>query len=559
MDLLRLLEAAKADGVTIEVVDGDLQIEAASDRKHWLDKLRPHKSEILNLLQVEQGPIPDQTSPTALVEPYRQFPVHTLPAPICTYVDAASRAIGCDPSFIALPLLASLARAIGNKTVIRLKRTWVEPAIIWGAIIGKSGTHKTPAMQTALRFIERLQSESFANHSEDLSRFELESQQYERDLARWKKRNGGERPPWKPEQPVCTRFLTSDCTIEALASLLAAQFDGLLVSRDELAGWLNGIAEYKGGKGSDLGHWLACWSAQPMTVDRKTGAIKMVHVPRAAVSLIGGIQPDVLRKAIGREHLQDGLCARLLLTMPETKPVVWSDEIVSPQIEFEVSQIFERLQTLEPALSVHDKPEPYFIPLSAEAGVRWVEYYNRLGAELADLDEDLAAAWSKLRAYAARFALIFQLCAWASGEAPSNAIDEASMLAAIELSDWFGCEAKRVYGLFVESSEDREQRELVARIRQKGGSISPRDLAHTCRKYRGRGEAEAVLQALVSENLGTWQTSASGEPGRPSRRFVLKSVTSATVTKSTEDAGISNSVTVTEGIDRKTTTNGSPF
>jgi hypothetical protein len=26
------------------------------------------------------------------------------------------------------------------------------------------------------------------------------------------------------------------------------QFDGVLVSRDELAGWLNGIAEYKGAK-----------------------------------------------------------------------------------------------------------------------------------------------------------------------------------------------------------------------------------------------------------------------------------------------------------------------
>ena len=80
------------------------------------------------------------------------------------------------------------------------------------------------------------------------------------------------------------------------------------MSRDELAGWLGGIAEYKGGKGSDLGHWLACWSAVPLTVDRKTGAVKMLHVPRAAVSIVGGIQPGVLRAAIGREHLQDGLC-----------------------------------------------------------------------------------------------------------------------------------------------------------------------------------------------------------------------------------------------------------
>jgi hypothetical protein len=60
-------------------------------------------------------------------------------------------------------------------------------------------------------------------------------------------------------------------TIEALAALLAVQFAGLLVLRDELGG----IAEYKGGKGSDLGHWLASWSRVPLTVDRKTGAQRM--------------------------------------------------------------------------------------------------------------------------------------------------------------------------------------------------------------------------------------------------------------------------------------------
>ena len=40
-------------------------------------------------------------------------------------------------------------------------------------------------------------------------------------------------------------------------------------------------------------------------------------------------------------------------------------------------------------------------------------------------DDDLAAAWSKLEAYAARFALIFQLCTWAAGDAAvGHCIDE---------------------------------------------------------------------------------------------------------------------------------------
>ena len=90
------------------------------------------------------------------------------------------------------------------------------------------------------------------------------------------------------------------------------------------------------------------------------------------------------------------------------------------------------------------------MPLSDEAKRLWIEYFNRHRAELADLDDDLAAAWSKLEAYAARFALIFQLCSWAAGEphASDEQVDEAAMVSGIALSDWFGGEAKRVYGLF---------------------------------------------------------------------------------------------------------------
>ena len=179
--------------------------------------------------------------------------------------------------------------------------------------------------------------------------------------------------------------------------LLATQADGLLVCRDELSGWLNGIAEYKGGKGSDLGHWLACWSAQPLTVDRKTGDIKMISVSHAAVSLTGGIQPRILQRAIGREHMQDGLCARAIAR--DARSLVQSfgsDATIDLLIEQRMTELFDRLLTLEPAANKHDEPEPFPLDLSSEAKVLWVEYFNRHRAELAELDDDLAAAWSKL-------------------------------------------------------------------------------------------------------------------------------------------------------------------
>ena len=227
------------------------------------------------------------------------FPTDAFPNIVRDYVIEASAAIGCDPSFIAIPVMGCMARAIGNKRTIELKRTWHEPAVIWGAIVAKSGQHKTPAIELAIAPLKRTQAASLRAHSEALAHHELDQAIYERDVAAWKRGKVSGPPPSAPQEPTCDRYIVSDITIEALADRLANQFDGVLLVRDELAGWVNGIAEYKGGKGSDLGHWLACWSAASWTNDRK-GSVngrKIISLPRAAVSIVGGIQPEVLRSA----------------------------------------------------------------------------------------------------------------------------------------------------------------------------------------------------------------------------------------------------------------------
>jgi hypothetical protein len=43
------------------------------------------------------------------------------------FVDEGAKAPGCDAAYIAVPLLAELASAIGNSSRIRLKASWREP------------------------------------------------------------------------------------------------------------------------------------------------------------------------------------------------------------------------------------------------------------------------------------------------------------------------------------------------------------------------------------------------------------------------------------------------
>jgi hypothetical protein len=268
---------------------------------------------------------------------YQPFPVDALPEPIRGFVDAGARAIGCDPSYLALPLLTAIAAAIGNTRRLELKRGWSAPPILWGAIVGESGTAKTPAFKLVMRPVRGRQLRAFKD-------FEARQREYEAALDAWHEAKKGERGE-KPQPPTCERFIVSDTTVEALAPLLLANSRGLLLARDELAGWIGSFDRYagKGKAGADSANWLSMFNAESIIVDRKTGIPRTIHVPEAAVCVSGGIQPAILQRALGPEHRESGLAARLLLTCPPRKAKRWTEADIDPSAEAELIRLFDRL------------------------------------------------------------------------------------------------------------------------------------------------------------------------------------------------------------------------
>jgi hypothetical protein len=459
-------------------------------------KPKPKPAGLHSGLQVKPG------TTNAPPIPWQPFPVEALPEPVRGFVDAASRAIGCDASYVALPLLAALAAAIGNSCRIQLKRGWTEPAVIWAVIVGDSGTLKSPALNAPLQPIRKRQAEALRRHREALASYEVELQKYEADSKRNK---GGNKQHFRPEQPVCERFWVSDVTVEALAARLSQAPRGLLVVHDELAGWIGSFGQYKGGKGADSAHWLTMHGARDLLVDRKTGDSTTVYVPNAAVSVTGGIQPSILRAALAQEHFQSGLAARLLLAMPPRVPKRWSEAEVDPDLEISLAKVFDALYaiplTINPATN---EPQPTTLKLSAEGKMAWVEFYNQHAKEQAELTGDLAAAWSKLEGYAARLALVIHLVRVAAGDpslADNDAVDAQSVEAGATFSKWFGQEARRVYAVLNESDEQKVQRELVELIQRKGGKITVRDSMRSSRRFQNAQEAETALDALANKGL----------------------------------------------------------
>jgi hypothetical protein len=462
----------------------------------------------------------DTGRPSTGIERFEAFPVDVLPGIVGQFVREASTAIGCDESYVAVPLLAALASAIGNTRRVRLKRSWSEPAVVWAVIVGESGSQKSPAWEAATRPLLHRQTAAFRAYSDALPNHAQEVERHKAALQQWRHTGikKGEPPPDVPVEPVVHRYTVSDITVEALAPILDAQPRGVLLSRDELAGWLGSFDRYANGKGADAANWLSMHRAGPVTVDRKTGK-RLIHVPHAAVSVAGSIQPMTLRAALGREHFEDGLAARLLLASPPRRVKRWTEADVPDDTTARLDALFGRLLELDFALSPEGEPEPYLIPLAPDAKTIWIAFYGEHAAEAAELADDLAAAWSKIEGYCARLALIITL----ARNPTATKVDAESMQAGIILARWFAREARRVYAALGETDEERDHRRLIELIERRGGSISPRELTQSDRRFRGRAEAaELELSALVEAGLGTWEDIRPGKSGgRPTRRFHL--------------------------------------
>jgi len=442
----------------------------------------------------------------------------------------ASRAIGCDPSYVALPLLSALAAAIGNTRRIELKGGWCEPAIIWVAIVGESGTLKTPAFKLVVDPIRIRQGQSLKRHAEEMDQYEAEVLRYDKRLSEWKrKKDTSDDPPTKPKPPLAERFIVTDTTVEALAPILLPNPRGLLLARDELAGWVGSFDRYTAGRGgADAANWLSMHNGESVVVDRKSGQPRTIYVPRASVSVIGGIQPSILDQVMGREHRESGLLARLLLAMPPRRPKRWSEAEISPAMEAAIAAVFDRLYELHFDHTPDGDPRPVKVPLLPEGKAVWIEFYNDHAAEQVELTGDLSAAWSKLEGYAARLALVMHFVRWAANDptlCDPDAVDDASIAAGVTLSRWFGHEARRVYGILAESDEERDERQLVELIRRKGGTVTPRDLMRASRRFASAADAEAALNELGKLGLGAWKIEPPGpQGGKPSRRFALADV-----------------------------------
>lgn len=381
----------------------------------------------------------DEPEPTAT-----PFPVEVLPESFQRYVAAISRLKVCPPEYVAVPMLVAAGTTLGNVVRVQLNSSWVEGPQLFAALIGDPGSKKTPATSAALKPLTRLQARLNAD-------FGKRQEQYKHDLEWWEALPKKERAEHdKPDAPEYHHVTVNDVTIEALAVVLSAS-KGVVLAHDELAGWVRGMDQYRGGKGSDRQHFLSMWSGSGFKVDRKSNPIPLV-VDHPCLGVVGGIQPDMLGALADERNRSDGFLDRILWAYPDPIPDRWVDDDGTDSGIDDLTALWDRLYAVYGSTNLLGHHEPAVMRLSDEAYTVWRWWYDehagdRNGGMLPVL---LQGPWAKMGTQLARLTLILH-CLDGAG---TNWIDAETIGRAVKLVEYFKAHARRVYA-HLDAERDR--------------------------------------------------------------------------------------------------------
>jgi len=203
----------------------------------------------------ESGPSvwPDPQPIPNDLPPVQPFDYEMLPEAFVPHVRDVAERMQCPPDFSAVALMVAFAGVVGKKIGIRPKRfdDWLVVANLWGAVIGRPGIMKTPAIREAFKFLYRLEIEAKKRFPSDKSAYEVklliaeEKKKQRKDVVVKAIKDGND--PEKaaqeivvetPNEPTPGRYIVNDSTVEKLGMLLNENPNGLTALRDELAGLL---------------------------------------------------------------------------------------------------------------------------------------------------------------------------------------------------------------------------------------------------------------------------------------------------------------------------------
>jgi hypothetical protein len=367
------------------------------------------------------------------------------------WIVTAAEAAACPPDYVAAPLLVSASVLIGHARWSQATPGWVEPPHLWVGSVGDSGNGKSPGADCLMRdVLPEIERRMIVDYPDRLREWraavafsKAAEETWQRDVREAQRRGGP--APLPPiavacAEPQAPRLRQTDVTIERVATLLAmAAPKGLLIVRDELAGWINGMAAYNP---AGRAFWLEAYGGRPYRVERQKHP-EPIDIPRHAVAVYGTTQPDLLAALMS--GADDGLLARILWTWPD--PIPFRLGRRAPAAQWATAAL-DRLRELE--LQPGNPRSPITVPLTDEARAMIEVFGGEMQQHQVNSGGLLRSAIGKARGQALRIASILEMLWWCGEDGiapPPVQISERAFAAAASLmADYFLPMAERVYG-----------------------------------------------------------------------------------------------------------------
>jgi Protein of unknown function (DUF3987) len=494
------------------------------DAGHGQDRHEPHSVNSVSSVKresteptggakSESWPEPDLGVLRLHRRPAVPFPVEVLGDKWGPWAENAARSAASPVDYVASTLLTSVSALVGNARWAQGWDGWAEPPHLWGCNVGDSGDGKSPGADTVLKHvvpeIEYRMAREFPDQLRE-ARKDIEIAKARRD--NWKaevkaaiqsSKSPPPQPDAVPEEPIAPRLVMDDVTHEKVALVLAhAAPNGVLMVRDEIAGWLLGMNAYNE---AARGFWIEAYGGRRKSVDRVKHSEPII-VPRLAVSWHGGIQPDRLAEVM--RAADDGLLARFMWFWPE--PIPFHRPKNPPDIGWAIAA-FDRLRTLELFYDKRDlsrPPAPLLVALDEAAAAYLERFAQLMQAQKETAAGLLRSAMGKARGLVLRLSLVLEFLYWCAEDgykAPPESIRKDSLLAAAKLvAEYIMPMAERTYGDAACTTVDRNTTTLARWIADKRpAAVHVREMQRNVR-LPGLTTAEAIHGACAALVEAAW-------------------------------------------------------
>ncbi|MHB9056230.1 MAG: DUF3987 domain-containing protein [Paludibacteraceae bacterium] len=364
-----------------------------------------------------------------------KFPIEVFPDFVQLYIKETADTLNSNIDYLGSGFLWAISLCTGNAVKLEVKKGWVEPGIVWIALVGRAGVGKTHSIKAITKPLEKLNTREVKRYAEQLERYEkyMELSHKEKSEVEEIKR------------PKKTKFIAEDITMEALSELHDANPNGIGILRDELVGWIRDMNKYR--EGSDLQKYLTCWSNGTLSSDRKTSSSS--YVEKAYIPIIGGVQPSVLAAAYTAENKDNGFVDRILICYPEIKVEPFNDRQINESLinqydEF-MTWFYDNMKNRMLKYDNNGNVATRYLKYSPEAYKEFERIFNKY-TDRQNSDEEneyVKSVLPKMKSYVARISLLLEVLYMYTDNYELGDVSKRAVVNAEKITDYFIYMAKK--------------------------------------------------------------------------------------------------------------------